>query len=616
MASDFVSLIEQIGARAAEAPDTVAVGCRQGILSYADLDRRSAELARRLRGMGAGPGSVVGVCLPRSPALAVAALGTMKAGGAYLPLDPADPELRLASIVSDAAVPIVIALRGHSRPAMPGLRRLAVDRFGRVEAEVPGARSASDAERTAPFEPFRAAAQDLAYVITTSGSTGRPKGVEVTHGGLSNLVRWHLDAFHVDASDRASQIARVAFDAAVWESWPYLAAGASLHLPEDEALADPEGLRDWLLEERITIGFAPTLLAERLIGLAWPKDTVLRTLLTGADTLRRRPPAGLPFALINNYGPTEFTVVATSGAVAPDGADSGLPPIGWPIANTEAHVLDANLRPVPRGEIGELCLAGPGVARGYRNLPEATAERFVRNPFGSGEFGRLLRTGDRVRRRPDGQLEFIGRMDEQIKIRGFRVEPREIEAALQAHPAIRRSLVVARSGDQEALRLVAYLELQPQAQLGLREAREFLEARLPAFMIPEAFVVLPELPVNGNGKVDRGRLPAPGPGNALGGETADLPPRTATERIVAGLIAQLLGLGRVGVSANFFELGGHSLLAAQVIARIRDRLDVELPLRTVFESPTVDELAAEVDRLLLTRLDAMGGQEASCAVPA
>ena len=287
--------------------------------------------------------------------------------------------------------------------------------------------------------------EQLAYVIYTSGSTGRPKGVEITHASLMNLVAWHQTAFEINADDRASLLAGVGFDAAVWETWPYLTAGASLHLPDEVTRLSPELLRDWLVAERITTSFLPTALAERVMTLEWPTQTALRTLLTGAETLRQFPSDDLPFRVVNNYGPTECTVVATSGTVAPGVSREALPTIGRPIANTQVYILDENLQQVFRHVAGELYIGGAGVARGYLNRPELTAEKFIQNPFShpfaNGQQARLYKTGDIARYLPNGEIAYLGRVDDQIKVMGYRIEPNEIVAVLNRHPAVEASVV-------------------------------------------------------------------------------------------------------------------------------------------------------------------------------
>ena len=368
------------------------------------------------------------------------------------------------------------------------------------------------------------------------------------------------------------------FDASVWETWPYLTAGASLHLPDDIIRVDAEALRDWLVAQDITLAFVATPMAERMLALSWPSGIRLRALLTGADTLHHRPSSGLPFALVNNYGPTECTVVATSCVVVPDPHAEGLPSIGGPIAGATAHVLDERGQPVADGAEGELYVGGAGVARGYRNRPELTAERFVADPAADG--ARLYRTGDRVRRLPNGDHAFLGRVDDQVKIRGYRIELDEIVAVLDAHPGVEASAVMAGPGADGELQLVAYL-----------------------VAAPDAFVPIDALPLMASGKVDRSRLPAPETAEPLRDPEFEAP-RSPVERRLADLVAALLGVTRVGVGDNFFLLGGHSLLGTQLIARLRDAFGVDLPLRTVFDHPTVAGLAAEVERAIMVRLEA------------
>jgi acyl-coenzyme A synthetase/AMP-(fatty) acid ligase/acyl carrier protein len=447
----------------------------------------------------------------------------------------------------------------------------------------------------------------LAYVIYTSGSTGTPKGVEIAHASLSNLVSWHQNAFKVISSDRASCVARVGFDAAVWEVWPYLTAGASLHVPDEDQLKDPEAFQAWLVAQGITISFVPTPMAERLLALNWPSKTVLRMMLTGGDTLHTYPRCDLPFLLVNNYGPTECAVVATSGLVSAQRTENRLPPIGRAISNTEVYILDEAMGEVPAGTLGEIYIGGLGVARGYRNRPELTLERFVPNPF-DGSFGRLFKTGDCAQRLADGQFAFLGRFDEQIKIRGFRIEPNEIVAALDEHPAVSQSAVIAREVGEGDGRLVAYFVPRPNRLATVSELRDFLGQRLPAYMVPSMFVTIETMPLTPNGKVDRAALPAPDAANTLG-EDVFHAPRTEVEQVVADILAPLLGIERVDVEANFFALGGHSLLGIQLISRVRDALGVELSLRTVFEAPSVAEVSAEIERLLCAKLEAMSEEE-------
>jgi len=447
---------------------------------------------------------------------------------------------------------------------------------------------------------------DLAYVIYTSGSTGSPKGVEITHGSLANLVSWHQQVFSVTPADRASHLAGLGFDAAVWELWPYLACGAGVHLVDDTTRNSPELLQAWLLDQRVTISFVPTPLAERMLFLSWPRETVLRTLLTGGDTLHHYPPSGLPFVFVNNYGPTECTVVATSGPVYPVEHKGSLPAIGSAITNTEIHLLDEELQPVPAGTPGEICIAGASLARGYRNLPNLTAEKFVTNA--SITANRLYRTGDLGRLLRDGNIAFLGRLDDQIKIRGYRIEPNEIISRLNEHPDVQQSLVLAREFAPGDKRLIGYFVPAPGSSPMLGELRDFLSAQLPDFMVPATFVRLDALPLTPNGKVDRGALPAPDDTNTLRDKAFTLP-RTDIEKTVGTILADLLGMEQVDVEENFFALGGHSLLGAQLVARVRQTFGIEMPLRVLFEAPTVVGLSAEIEQLLLAKLEAMSEDE-------
>jgi amino acid adenylation domain-containing protein len=584
----FVAVHERVAARAAEAPDAVAVECGAARLTRGELDARSLELAGRLRARGVGPESRVAVLAGRSPEGIVAMLAVLRAGGAYLPLDPATPPARVARILEDAGVRLVLAgaapaerlegfegevvvLDGTPLPPAPSPAR------GEGEHDT-GEGSGAVSRSPSP--------DSAAYVVYTSGSTGTPKGVVVTHGGLASLVDWHLGAFGVTAADRATQLAGLGFDAAVWETWPYLAAGAALLLVDDEeARTSPAALGRLLLERRATLAFVPTPLAAGLLALEWPARTELRTLLTGGDALRVRPRAGLPFRLVNAYGPTENTVVATAGVVAPESGEARSPAIGRPVAGVWAYVLGSALDPVPAGFPGELWLGGAGVARGYLGRPEMTAEKFVPDPFAGEPGARMYRTGDRARWLPDGALEFLGRADRQVKVRGFRIEPGEIEAVLARHPAVRGVAVVVREDAPGNPRIAAYLEADggvPAAEL-----RELARASLPEYMVPSAFVLLGALPLTPTGKLDRRALPAP----EATAEEGDVEPRTRLERTLAEVWADVLGLPRVGTGASFFDLGGNSLLVVQLVARLEAELGRRVRALDVFEHPSVAALA-------------------------
>ncbi len=598
-------VVDQFNARAAAGPDRLALVAGTDTLTYGTLDARASALAEVLRTRGVGPDVVVGLCLDRSIAMIVGALATLKAGGAYLPLDPDYPDARLAFLLENAQAAVLItAPATAARVAWRVGRRVILYETGEIAETSP---------QTTTCPPVLAARpSDLAYVIYTSGSTGHPKGVEISHASLTNLITWHQRAFSVKTTDRASQIAKVSFDAAVSEIWPYLTAGASVHLADNEILAAPEALRDWLVAERITIAFAPTPVAERLMTLPWPAATALRTLLTGADTLHSYPPAGLPFAFINNYGPTECTVVATSGPMPVGVSGASLPTIGRPIDNLQLYLLNDSLRPVTPGEPGEIYLGGIGVARGYRNRPDLTAERFIPNPFAPSATGtRLFKTGDLGKLLPSGEIAFLGRLDDQVKVRGYRIEPNEVAAALNQHPAISQSFVLARDSVPGEARLVAYVVPKTESPIRRSELRDFLAARLPEYMIPATFVTLPALPLTPRGKVDRAALPPPDATNSTD-ENKFTPPQTDAEHCLAGLLAPLLkltGPEQVDVGANFFELGGHSLLGTQLIARVRETFAINLPLRVLFEAPTVIELAAAIENLLVEKLATMSEAE-------
>jgi amino acid adenylation domain-containing protein len=590
-AGTFTSVAQRITEFAQTSPNHPALVDGQTQLTFAELDRRSNQLADYLRGSGAGPEKCVAVLLDRSAEFVVAALGVLKSGAAYLPLDSSTPADRTQFILKDSGAVILLSHRGKARSLSAGSCRI-VELDGADTKEI---ENRSDA--AADYEP---APDTLAYVIYTSGSTGQPKGVELTHGNLTNLINWHQLAFGVTAQDRASQVAGVGFDAAVWEIWPHLTAGATLHIADEVTRRSPQGLKDWLVAQQITISFVPTVLAEQLLHTTWPAETALRTFLTGADTLHRRPAAGLPFVLVNNYGPTECTVVSTSGTVSPDGAEDQRPSIGRPIANATALILDENLCPVPTGETGELCMAGALVGRGYRNNPTLTAAKFVTYQPASGPAMRVYRTGDRARVLPDGEIAFLGRMDDQVKIRGYRVELGEIVARLDRFPGIDGSAVSISDGGEAGPQLTAYLATANK-NLNPSDIREFLASRLPDYMIPSRFVRVDSLPMTLNGKLDKSALPAPSEANLLGGNSAV---STSTpggfQKQIADLVASLLGQPSVGTTENFFMIGGHSMLGVQLVARIRDMFGVKLTLRQLFKSPTVIALATEVERLVQT----------------
>jgi amino acid adenylation domain-containing protein len=580
--------------QAALHPAAMAVTGAKEAVSYEELDSRSNAVARHLRAAGLVSNEPVGLYLESSVELVVAALGVWKAGGAYLPIDPAYPSERAAYILSDSGAPILITRRGLESSLSAGKWTA----FNIEDISVADSDTLDSSVSVAP--------DDLAYIIYTSGSTGQPKGVEITHGNLLNLVEWHNSEFSVTHNDRATQIAGPGFDAAVWELWPYLAAGASVHLPASHARLSAVQLRDWLVAEQITISFVPTVLAEELLHLPWPEVTKFRLMLTGGDALHIFPPAGLPFHLVNNYGPTECTVVATSAIVDAPQEQQSSPPIGRPILNASIYLLDESGREVEAGEAGEIYIGGPSVGRGYRHRPDLTAASFVPVTV-AGVNKRTFRTGDLARWLPDGQLAFVGRVDDQIKIRGFRIEPDEIACVINRHPSIVSSAVIARNDTCEK-RLVAYVVAASGAEILERDLRDLLTRSLPDYMVPAHFVLLDHIPVTANGKLDKAALPAPSDKNQLRRDSYDAP-RSELEQLVEGILGPILGLEQVSIYDNFFLLGGHSLMGAQVIAKVRDIFDVELNLRNVFECPTVAKLAARIESSLTARLEEMSEED-------
>lgn len=584
-------------------PEAIAVAAGAVTLTYAELDRRASQLARRLRKLGVGPDRLVAVHMERSAASVITALASFKAGGAYLPLDPSLPAERLAFMLADAQVTAVVSSPALAGTLPPGPWPVVV--FDNVDSEfIEPAQESEDAD---------VSPEHLAYVIYTSGSTGKPKGVEITHRSLLNLVEWHVRAFQVTGADRATLQASVGFDAAVWELWPYLASGARVAIADESVRNHPEALRDWLVANKISVTFLPTALAEQMLQLAWPSGTMLRILLTGAEALRRRPAAGLPFLLVNNYGPTECTVVATSGTVLPDPSATQPPSIGRAIDDTEIHILDDRMRPVLSGESGEIYVGGAGVARGYRNNPALTAERFVTIPSQNGNpnGSRLYRTGDLARLMPNREIEFLGRVDEQMKIRGFRVEPGEIVSTLNSHPGVQSSAVSLQGGDS-GKRLVAHIVTASDRQVTLAGLRETLSRRLPEYMVPSVFVKIESLPLTVNGKVDYAALPMPTAADTLP-ESEFIAPRTLVEKRLAAILSPLLHVERVSAKDNFFLLGGHSLLGTQLLTKIREAFEVDLSLLSLFDHPTVEGMSVEIENLILAKVAGGNGAHGSAA---
>jgi amino acid adenylation domain-containing protein len=576
-------LHELVAEQAARTPDAPALMFQDHILSYGALERRANQLAHYLRARGVGPDVVVGVCAERSIEMVVALLAILKAGGAYLPLDPSYPPDRLAYMLEDAKAPVLLtqaALADRLSPTDAVMVRLDADwpHIARGPTTPPDSSVAPD---------------NLAYVIYTSGSTGRPKGVMNAHRGIVNRIAWMQDAYRLTPADRVLQKTPFGFDVSVWEFfWP-LAFGATLVIARPGGHQEPAYLAELIERAGVTVThFVPSMLQAFLEAADLSRCHTLRDTMCSGEALpvetQDRFLQQLPGRLHNLYGPTEAAVDVSAWACRLE-SDATQVPIGHPIHNIALHVLDRRLEPVPVGVAGELHIGGVGVARGYLGRPGLTAERFVPSPFASGE--RLYRTGDLARWRPDGALDYLGRIDHQVKIRGFRIELGEIEAALLAHAEIEQAAVIARedAGDR---RLVAYVvgrgaAPQPAA------LRAHLQRTLPDYMVPTAFVRLDHLPLSPNGKLDRKALPAPDRQPA-----ADhVAPRTPTEQTLAAIWQDVLKLPRVGANDNFFECGGNSLSATRAVARIQQELRVALPLRTIFTTPTLGELAEQVEIL-------------------
>ncbi|MEV4751877.1 amino acid adenylation domain-containing protein [Streptosporangium sp. NPDC049248] len=573
-----LTLPELVAVQAARTPDATAAECGTDSMTYAELSAATDRLAGRLRAAGVGPGRLVAICAERSPATLVGLLAVARAGGAYLPLDPGHPEERLRFVLEDSGAGLLLTDLA-TRDRLAGLE------LPTLVLEDP----AAPAEAEEPAGLGRPSPEDLAYVIYTSGSTGRPKGVEIPHRALTNLLLAMRDRLGSRRGDGWLALTSLSFDISALELYLPLVTGGRVVIASGDAARDGREL------VRIA-GCGVTHVQATPSGWRMLLDSGLDlphvTALAGGEAL----PAPLAREilrrtgrLINVYGPTETTIWSMSAEIT---EPVTAVPIGEPLANTRVHVLDERLGLLPIGVPGELCVAGDGIADGYRNRPELTAERFADDPFGPG---RLYRTGDRVLRRADGLIEFIGRLDDQIKLRGHRIEPGEIEARLLEHPQIRRAAVLAREDDKGERRLVAYLE----AEAVPGDLREHCARTLPPYMVPSDFVCLSPLPLTANGKLDRTALPAPDTGGEREAKTGSAVP-VAYSGVAAELHeiwCEVLGAAEVGPEEDLFELGGHSLTITQIASRVRLRLGADLPLHVYYDDPTIQAVAAAVERL-------------------
>lgn len=570
---EYRPLVELVGSHARTKPGATALESGGQITTYGQLEEASDRLARRLGKVRVTSDSIVGLLLQRSAVAIEAAYAVMKAGAAFLPLDPSLPDARLRFMLEDAGVRVVVTSAALASRAVGWPETIVVAGIGDETLE--------GRPREWPPSPQ----SSLAYLIYTSGSTGVPKAVAIEHRGLSNLVAWCIQRFEIDNRDRATWTASPSFDASIFEVWPYLAAGACVAIAGSEPLIDPRRLRDWLLESGATIAHITTPLAEGLLELEWPPTCRLRILLTGGDRLRRLPGPQMAFKLHNNYGPTECSVIATSGEVKGDAIEA--PPIGRPITGTTVHLLDNELMPVPIGAAGHLFVGGVGVARGYLNRPSLTAERFIPDPWSpNGE--RMYATGDIARFREDGSLGFLGRGDDQVKVRGFRVELPEIEAAFLACPGVKEAVVGTEDDPSGSSRLVALLVAIDEKPPSIHGLRELLRRQLPEYMIPSRIQWIDSVPRTATGKLDRRSLLRDTPPSVNPPERV---PLDALEMSLLGIWEDVLGNSQIGPDDDFFDSGGHSLLAVRLVSRIEERFAASLSLTDFFAHPTVAQMA-------------------------
>jgi amino acid adenylation domain-containing protein len=590
-------------------PDAVALETADGreVLTWAELNRRGNQVGHLLRRLGVRTDQIVGIWAERCVEFVIGVLGVLKAGGAYMPLDPALPADRLAAILRGSGIAVLLARDGRPAELPP------------FEGEVVAVRGLDGPD--ADPEP-RAVPESLAYVLFTSGSTGTPKGVLIPHSALANFAETTRRLYGIGPEDRVLQFSSLVFDISVEEIFTSWVAGAALILRNEEMVSSPARFLRAIGELEIQMVDLPTAywhelgveLARGLRGEVLPLPACVRSVVFAGERALQERLAGWRDAmdhgvrLFNSYGPSETTPACSvfDPAEPAAGCSTNGLPIGKPMRGARLYATDPDLRPVPMGVAGELLIAGQGVGRGYAGRPDLTAERFVPDPFSAAPGERVYRTGDRVRWLRDGNLEFLGRVDDQVKVRGFRVEPGEIAAVICRHPGVREAVVVPRES-ASGLRLVAYAAAEPGTPV--TELRELVKSALPAYMVPADFVLLDALPLTATGKLDRRALPEPTAGDTAAGD-GYAPPETVTEELLAAIWAGLLGRERVGIFDDFFDLGGHSLLAPQVFARIEETFQVELPLRALFEAPTVAQLANRIEQELLAGIEGMSEEEA------
>src|SRR5882724_11474602 len=590
----FPRLLED---QVARHPTKTAVACQEKSLSYSELNARANQLARHLRALGVGRDSVVGICIDRSLEMAVAILGILKAGGAYLPLDPEYPTERLVFMIEDTR-PALVVTKSNLAKGLP--REIA---FVLLDHDRPAISRNANTNLIDGPEP-----DDLAYVIYTSGSTGQPKGVMITHGNLANYLGALNHELQISADDRYLHTASIAFSSSRRQLMLPLSQGATVVIASSDDRKDPLALFELVQQQGVTaMDAVPSFWRNCTTILLTLSDEArgqllgnrLRLMLSASEPMLSDIPQiwmkqfGHPARHVHMFGQTETAGIVCLYRVPDLDAELSVLPIGRPIANSEIYILDADKQPCAVDVPGELFIGGAGVGRGYLSRPELTAEKFIAHPFDGRNGARLYRTGDWARYRADGQIEFVGRRDQQVKLRGFRVELGEVETALARHSSITECVVVARAAERAGSRLIAYF-VTNDPSLHTAELRSFLSARLPTHEIPSVFVQMDALPLSANGKVNR--LSLPDPELARPQLSSDyVSPRTQAEVQVAAIWAEVLQVEHVGVNDNFFELGGHSLLAVQVVARVRVEFKIEISLRLLFEFPTVASLTAQIE---------------------
>jgi amino acid adenylation domain-containing protein len=587
---------ELFEAQAARTPDAIAITCEKEILTYAQLNVRANQIAHWLQEHGVKPDKLVGLCVERSLNAVAALLGILKAGGAYVPLDPAFPNERLARILEDSRPEVAIT--------QPAVKQM-VSSFAKhtLLMDQPTLALLSSENPRSEVQ-----SHNLAYVIFTTGSTGRPKGVQIEHRAFVNFLQSMAREPGLTADDIMVAVTTLAFDISGLEIFLPLIMGARVVIASRDVVLDGRALRQLLEASNATVMQATPITWRMILESGWQGCEQLKILCGGEsmppDLARELIPRCS--SLWNMYGPTETTIWSTVSRVS--STESRIP-IGRPIANTQVYIVDRQLRQVPVGVTGELLIGGDGLARGYLNHPELTAERFIPNPFSQDKAARLYKTGDLCRRRDDGTIECLGRNDNQVKIRGYRIELGDVEAALESHPDVKQAATKVLGGPEGEKSLVGYVVAHG---VETHELRSYLAERLPNYMLPSIYVKLTELPLTPNRKVDRNALPIPDTSTLVGHNCTS--PRTGLEKKLSEIVAKLLGLERVGADDHFFLIGGHSLFCTQLVARIRNNFGVELPVSSIFESPTPAQLARQIESIMAARICSMTADEVQQAL--